>query len=84
MVAIQTKYIGPSNVKGSRVKAFTCNGVSKTISYDQGLDSRDAHFKAAMALADKCGWTRETWFKKFMLCEGGVKDGYVWVLVEKP
>jgi hypothetical protein len=53
--AIVTKYIGPSNTKGSRIKATAAAG-SVTISYDDSLNSENAHAKAAEALANKFGW----------------------------
>lgn len=57
-VAIHTKYIGPSNVKGSRIKAYThrgfCDGKpviwSVTVPYDH---SGEEHEKAAKALLSK-------------------------------
>jgi hypothetical protein len=54
--AIQTKYIGPSNVRGARVKAWAEAG-SLTLSWDHALNVEENHAKAAQALADKFGWT---------------------------
>lgn len=53
--AITTKYIGPSNTKGSRIKATAAAG-SITIHYDDSLNSERAHAKAAEALANKFKW----------------------------
>lgn len=53
--AITTKYIGPSNVRGSRVKA-TASAGSVTLSWDDALNIDDNHARAARALADKFGW----------------------------
>ncbi len=53
--AIVTKYIGPSNMRGSRIKAKAAAG-SITIHYDDSLNSEKAHAKAAEALARKYGW----------------------------
>lgn len=53
MQAIHTKYIGPSNTRGARVKAYTSDGRSVTIGYDHALNTEQAHFKAAQAFADK-------------------------------
>ena len=52
---IETKYFGPSNTKGSRIKASAWAG-SVTIGYDYALDAEDNHANAAMALAKKLGW----------------------------
>ena len=56
MQAITTKYIGPSNVKGSRVKALAYSG-SITLSWDSSLNTDQNHKVAAYALATKYGWT---------------------------
>jgi len=78
MIAIETKYIGVSNYRPSRIKAYTCNGHKLTMSYQeaQGLDGNihagglQVHAQAALALARKLGW-------KGSLVGGGSKDGYV-------
>jgi hypothetical protein len=56
MQAIQTRYIGPSNVRGSRVKAFAQAG-SITLEWDSALNSDENHRAAAEALCEKLGWT---------------------------
>ena len=55
MPAIITKYIGPSNVRGSRVKAYVENK-SVTLGWDDALDSDANHLQAARELADKLEW----------------------------
>ncbi len=52
MQAIETKYIGPTNYRGSRIKA-SCERGSITISYESVLNSEDAHIAAADALVAK-------------------------------
>ncbi|RPJ32014.1 MAG: hypothetical protein EHM17_07525 [Verrucomicrobiaceae bacterium] len=56
MQAIQTKYFGPTNTKGSRIKA-TCAAGSLTIDYPHELSGQACHRKAAEALAAKLGWS---------------------------
>lgn len=53
--AIVTKYIGPTNFRGSRVKASAYAG-SITIDYDNGKNSEANHLEAARRLALKFGW----------------------------
>jgi hypothetical protein len=65
--AIVTKFIGPSNVKGSRVKAKAAAG-SLTLHWDHSLNGDDNHTKAAKALAEKLAWGG-VWFG------GGMPDG---------
>jgi hypothetical protein len=55
MQAIVTKYYGPTNTRGSKVKAITDAG-SVTISGDSSLNAADLHRAAAEALAEKLGW----------------------------
>lgn len=55
MQAIQTRYFGPSNVRGSRIKA-TCAATSITVGYDHALNSEKNHEAAAIALIAKMGW----------------------------
>jgi hypothetical protein len=60
MQAIITKYIGPSNVKGVRIKA-TCQAGSITLSWDHALNADGNHCAAAKALAEKWGWNFGEW-----------------------
>lgn len=56
MQAIVTRYFGPSNVKGSRIKAIASAG-SVTLHYDDSLNLDQNHCRAAEALANKFGWS---------------------------
>ena len=53
--AIVTRYMGPTNFRGSRVKA-TCAAGSLTLSWDDSLDTAANHAAACKALADRLGW----------------------------
>ena len=53
--AIETRYLGPTNTKGGRIKATAWAG-SITIGYDHALNTEDAHKAAADALIAKMGW----------------------------
>jgi hypothetical protein len=55
MQAIITKYFGPTNTRGSRIKA-TCAAGSVTISYPYELSGQACHRAAADALVQKMGW----------------------------
>lgn len=65
--AIVTKYLPATNTRGSRIKASASAG-SKTIGYDDSLNTDGAHAVAAQALAEKFGW-EGTWYG------GGMPDG---------
>jgi len=55
MQAITTKYLGPTDHRGSRIKATTEAG-SKTYDWDAELGVEDNHRKAALRLALHLGW----------------------------
>jgi len=55
MQAIQTKYIAPTNSRGSRIKAWCATG-SKTISYPYSLNIDQAHYAAAQQLLVQLDW----------------------------
>lgn len=60
MIAIHTKYISASNVRGSRIKAYTASsmglkGFTATISYPHELNGVACHFEAVKALIEKNG-----------------------------
>jgi hypothetical protein len=76
MQTITTKYVGPSNVKGSRIIATASGNKTRAIvSYDNALNSEDAHKQAVLALAGKLEWHGE-------LIGGHTKDGLVWVFID--
>ena len=72
MKAIVTRYLGPTNTKGARIKATDCDDNSLTIPYPYELSGEECHRKAAEALCEKMGWKGE-------LFGGGTKEGYVFV-----
>ena len=59
MIAIHTKYIPPTNSRGSRIKAYTApwgdrKGYQVTIPYSYGAEClTDTHFEAVKALVAK-------------------------------
>lgn len=71
---IQTRYYGPTDRRGSRVKATTRSGrkgePSLIMHYDHALDASGNHSKAAAALALAMGWLDKD---EFTLC--GTTDG---------
>lgn len=74
--AIVTKWLCPTNVRGSRVKAIAAAG-SVTLSWNHSLNPEQNHARAAEALANKFKW-RGHWFG------GGMpKDsGYAFICVD--
>lgn len=52
MQAIQTKFLGPTNTKGSRIRA-TCWLTSVTVEWDYSLSVEENHKAAIDALVDK-------------------------------
>jgi hypothetical protein len=84
--AIVTKFFGPTNTRGARVKATLPSGGSVTIAWDHALDLYDNHRQAAIAcaqkhlidgyayLSEKAPWVHETH------CIHGHKSGYVCIV----
>ncbi len=69
--AIITKFIGPTNFRGSRVKASADAG-SMTVNWDHALNHEQNHDRAAQALAEKLQWGGK-WYG------GGLLTGNVYV-----
>ena len=58
MIAIHTRYIGPTNTQGSRIKAYTTGcgqrkGFEATIPYSYDAGTVEAHFEAVKELVSK-------------------------------
>ena len=58
MIAIHTKFIGPTNSRGARIKAYTATfgdlkGFQATISYPYSLSGHECHFEAVKELVKK-------------------------------
>lgn len=70
--AIRTKYLGPTNFRGARVKA-TCDAGSVTIPWDHAGNVEDNHRHAMAKLVRKLGREPSRWKG------GGIGDGYVFV-----
>lgn len=76
MQAIETRYLGPTNHRGARIKATTASGISKTVPYDHALSGMACHWEAARALAESLGWSAGEYVG------GGTKSGYVFIACE--
>ena len=74
MIAIQTKYVGPSATRGARIVAWA-NKNRVTVPYDHS--SNNPHAIAALALCRKMQWGGK-------LIQGGTEKGEVFVFVEAP
>ena len=72
MKAITTKYYGPTNTRGSRIRATDHDGHSVTVPYDYSKSHTDVHAVAALALCKRMNWTGE-------LIAGHTNDGCVFV-----
>lgn len=72
MQAIVTKYLGPTNYRGARVKA-RCQAGSLTLSWDHSVNSDVNHAEAARRLALKLHWNENNTFGE--LVGGGLPDG---------
>lgn len=59
--AIVTKYLGPTNTRGTRIKA-TCQARSVTYAWDHKLNVENNHRFAAMQFVALMGWSGEYTF----------------------
>ena len=93
MIAIQTKYIGPTNYRGSRIVAWREGGKASetppgrvTIGFGEAeelaagrrLLSEGPYRVAAEKLANGYGWLDDS-----VLVSGGTEDGYVFCMVRR-
>ncbi len=81
---IKTKYLGPTNYRGSRIKAIHKRDnertFSKTIDWDYALESPDNHYEAAKALMDN--WEFKEYHPNMKIVSmGWDHDHYYFVVV---
>ena len=75
MIAIQTKYLGPTNTKGDRIRAWTHSGFSATVTRNNDLDDEAQCFEVVKALVKK---HKLEWDVHNMVA-GSTRDGFVFV-----
>lgn len=56
--AIETRYCGPTGLKGSRIIATSADGHRHVLPYPHELSGEAVHRKAATELAEVMGWLR--------------------------
>lgn len=69
--AINTKYFGPTNTRGSKIIATSASGHRHTMACAY---ENHEHIRAAQALAEKLGW-QGRW------AGGATKEGYCFVCI---
>jgi hypothetical protein len=78
MIVLQgvfTRWLGPTNHRGSRVKAVTPSGDALTLPWDYSQGESENHRSAAIALLSRLGWQYEE------LVTGLIPQGYVHTLL---
>ena len=70
--SIETRYVGPTNHRGSRIIATTPIGHKHTHAWDYALSGNENHFAAAEALRAKLHWLS-------IIGGGSTRKGYVFV-----
>lgn len=80
--AITTRYIGPTNHRGARIRASAQVG-SVLVGWDHALDVQANHAAAAKSLADKFGWLGDEHSQS--MHGGALPDdrGYAFVMVPR-
>lgn len=75
--AITTRFVGPTNSRGSRIVA-RCEAKRIIVECDDSLDAAANHAAAALQLMNTLGWSEHN-----SLVMGGTGDGYVFVQIPK-
>ena len=75
MQAICTKYIGPSNTRGARIKAYSESGLSVTVPYNHAMSGQAVHFAAVIEFCAQ----NPVWGPAGLYRAGAIKSGYAWV-----
>lgn len=75
MIAIVTRYHGPTNFRGARYSA-RADGRVAYVSIDHGLDEEAKHRRAAEKLCGEAGWDADRFFGGSM-----GSSGWAWVPV---
>lgn len=57
--AIETKYIGPTNHRGARIKATSGSGLTVTVEWNYAANPEENHLVAAKILCAKYGWSAD-------------------------
>ena len=80
MQTIRTKWLAPTNHRGSRVKAISASGHSTvTVGWDWALGVEGNHIEAARVLAEKMAWDGS-----WVAGDWDGLGGYVFVNVDGP
>lgn len=78
--AIVTKFLGPTNFRGSRIKVKAYAG-SKTYSWDYALNVEQNHSRAAQSFAKHMGWLGDGWDLRGGSMPDGTGNCYVLVKI---
>jgi hypothetical protein len=80
MLAIETRFVGPTNTRGSRIVARVMEQLPTrkvTVEYEHGLNADENHRAAAIALIHRMGWTSGNGYGAWVM--GASERGYVFV-----
>jgi hypothetical protein len=79
--AIETKYHGPTDTKGSRIGAVSASGIKVYIDYPHELSGVNCHAKAAERLARQLEWLMPEDRFEAEYMAGRTRSGYVFVRI---
>lgn len=71
--AIETRYLGPTNHRVSRIVATSASGHRLVYDWEHGLNIEANHYAAAKALQAKLEWEP-------IKAGGSTKAGFVWLV----
>lgn len=80
LMAIRTRYVGPTDETGSLIVAeVSGTPINHTVAYDHALDSPGNHAAAAVALVNHMK-SEGRWAEDICLTQGALDDGYVFIM----
>ena len=77
MIAIETKFLGPTTYRGSRIKAYAANGQQSTVNWDYSINGDQNHERAANALLVELGLA-----DSYALVGGHTSKGMTWIITD--
>lgn len=77
MVAIETRYLGPTNTKGSRIVVTAGSGNRVIANCNSAISNEENHRRAADLLRRRLHWSGA-------MVGGSTKAGMAWVFVDNP
>lgn len=80
--AIVTKYVGPTNDKGSHIRLRSGGGLGMSVPWNYDLDVEGNHQAAVNIFADKYNWRNPGDGKRYEYEGGGIPGPWAYAFVQ--